>query len=60
VFDVFDSGRLIGLIFAAIAGPMAVASWGNSRVVGRFGLRRTGHAGLIAFVVVAILHALVA
>jgi len=60
VFDVFDSGQLIGLIFAAIAGPMAVASWGNSRVVGRFGLRRTGHAGLIAFVVVAITHALVA
>jgi DHA1 family bicyclomycin/chloramphenicol resistance-like MFS transporter len=39
---------------------MAVASWGNSRVVGRFGLRRTGHSGLIAFVAVAIIHALVA
>ena len=38
VFDVFESGPLIGLIFAAIAAPMAVASWGNSRVVGRFGL----------------------
>ncbi len=43
VFDVFDSGGLIGLVFAAIAGPMVFASWGNSRVVGRFGLRRTGH-----------------
>jgi MFS transporter, DHA1 family, multidrug resistance protein len=60
VFDVFDSGAYIGLVFAAIAAPMAVASWGNSRVVGRFGLRRTGHTGLIAFVVVAIIHALVA
>jgi DHA1 family bicyclomycin/chloramphenicol resistance-like MFS transporter len=60
VFDVFDSGPLIGLIFAAIAAPMAVASWGNSRVVGRFGLRRTGHAGLIAYVAVATIHALVA
>src|SRR4029453_3528576 len=60
VFDVFNSGSLIGLIFAAIAGPMAVASWGNSRVVGRFGLRRTGHGGLIAFVTVAVTHALVA
>ena len=60
IFDVFEAGSLIGLIFAAIAAPMAVASWGNSRVVGRFGLRRTGHGGLIAFVVVATAHVLMA
>lgn len=60
VFDVFDSGHLIGLVFATIAAPMVLASWGNSRVVGRFGLRRTGHAGLIAFVVVTAIHVLVA
>jgi DHA1 family bicyclomycin/chloramphenicol resistance-like MFS transporter len=60
VFDVFNSGPMIGVVFAAIAAPMAVASWGNSRVVGRFGLRRTGHSGLIAFVAVAVIHALVA
>ena len=60
VFDVFQAGPLIGLVFAAIAAPMAVASWGNSQVVGRFGLRRTGHGGLIAFVLVATVHALVA
>ncbi len=60
IFDVFEAGKLIGLIFAAIAAPMAVASWGNSRLVGRIGLRRTGHGGLIAFVAVAILHAIIA
>ena len=60
VFDVFDSGKLIGIVFAAIAGPMVLASWGNSRVVGRFGLRRTGHCGLIAIVIMTTLHALVA
>lgn len=60
VFDVFDAGGLIGLVFAAIAAPMVLASWGNSRVVGRFGLRRTGHGGLIAIVVMTVLHALVA
>jgi DHA1 family bicyclomycin/chloramphenicol resistance-like MFS transporter len=60
VFDVFDAGKWIGLIFAAVAAPMAVASWGNSRVVGRFGLRRTGHGGLLAFVTITVLHALVA
>ena len=60
VFDVFDAGSMIGLVFAAIAAPMAVASWGNASVVGRFGLRRTGHAGLLAFVAVTTAHALVA
>jgi DHA1 family bicyclomycin/chloramphenicol resistance-like MFS transporter len=60
VFDVFDSGSLIGIVFAAIAGPMVLASWGNSRVVGRFGLRRTGHCGLIAIVLMTAIHALVA
>ena len=60
VFDVFGAGHLIGLVFAAIAAPMALASWGNSRVVGRFGLRRTGHGGLIAFVAVTLLHAVIA
>jgi DHA1 family bicyclomycin/chloramphenicol resistance-like MFS transporter len=60
IFDVFNAGELIGLVFAGIAAPMAVASWGNSRVVGRFGLRRTGHAGLVAIVAVSTLHAVVA
>jgi DHA1 family bicyclomycin/chloramphenicol resistance-like MFS transporter len=60
IFDVFDAGRLIGIVFAAIAGPMVFASWGNSRVVGRFGLRRTGHCGLIAFVAMTAIHAVVA
>ena len=60
IFDVFEAGNLIGLVFAAIAAPMAFASWGNARVVGRFGLRRTGHGGLVMFVVVATAHALIA
>ena len=60
VFDTFDSGPLIGIVFAAIAGPMVLASWGNSRVVGKFGLRRTGHCGIIAIVVMTALHAVVA
>jgi DHA1 family bicyclomycin/chloramphenicol resistance-like MFS transporter len=60
VFDVFAAPHLIGLVFAAVAAPMAVASWGNARVVGRFGLRRTGHAGLIGFVGVTAAHLAVA
>ncbi|RIX32658.1 multidrug effflux MFS transporter [Sphingomonas edaphi] len=60
VFDVFKAPDMIGVVFAAVAAPMALASWTNSRVVGRFGLRRVGHGGLIGFVVVASLHALFA
>ena len=60
VFDTFDAPQLIGLVFAGVAAPMALASWLNSRVVGRFGLRRVGHAGAIAFVIITAAHAAVA
>ena len=60
MFDAFGEGRHIGLVFASIAAPMAVASYLNSRVVGRFGLRRVGHTAAAAFVLVTVVHAGVA
>ena len=60
VFDVFEAPEAIGLVFGAVAAPMALASWTNARVVGRFGLRRVGHGGALAFAIVTILHALIA
>jgi DHA1 family bicyclomycin/chloramphenicol resistance-like MFS transporter len=60
VFEAFHEPHLIGLVFAAIAAPMAVASWTNSRVVGRFGLRRVGHTAAAAFMAIALVHAAVA
>jgi MFS transporter, DHA1 family, multidrug resistance protein len=60
VFDTFHAPQLIGLIFACVAAPMALASWANSRVVGRFGLRRVGHCGLIGFFAITMTHAIVA
>ena len=60
IFDVFHEGRFIGLVFASIAAPMALASWLNSRVVGRFGLRRVGHTAALAFAIVTAAHAAVA
>ena len=60
VFEAFHQPHLIGLVFAAIAAPMAVASWTNSRVVGRFGLRRVGHTAAAAFMAIALVHAAVA
>lgn len=60
VFDVFGEGRHIGLMFAAIAAPMALASWTNSKVVGRFGLRRVGHTAAAVFALVTAAHAALA
>jgi len=56
VAEAFHQPQLIGLVFAAIAAPMALASWTNSRVVGRFGLRRVGHSASLAFTVIALIH----
>jgi DHA1 family bicyclomycin/chloramphenicol resistance-like MFS transporter len=60
VFDAFDAGKFIGLVFGAVAAPMALASWLNSRIVERYGLRRVGHIGVTGFAAVAAIHALVA
>jgi DHA1 family bicyclomycin/chloramphenicol resistance-like MFS transporter len=60
IFDAFGEGRYIGLVFASIAAPMALASWLNSRVVGRFGLRRVGHTAAAAFALVTAIHASIA
>jgi DHA1 family bicyclomycin/chloramphenicol resistance-like MFS transporter len=60
VFDVFGAPQLIGLVFAAIAAPMALASYTNSRIVERFGLRRVGHSGAAVLVAVTGIHLAVA
>jgi DHA1 family bicyclomycin/chloramphenicol resistance-like MFS transporter len=60
VFVAFDEGRFLGFVFASIAAPMALASYLNSRFVGRFGLRRVGHTAALAFMLVTVAHAAVA
>ena len=54
--QVFERPEAIGWVFAAIAAPMGVASWGNSRIVTRFGLRRVGHTGIVVFAAAAATH----
>ena len=60
VFDAFDAPGAIGIAFAAIAAPMALASWLNARVVGTYGMRRVGHGGAIVFAAISLVHLLVA
>ena len=59
VFDAFGAPDAIGLVFAAIAAPMALGSWTNSRIVSRFGLRRVGHSAALALAVLPLAHALI-
>jgi DHA1 family bicyclomycin/chloramphenicol resistance-like MFS transporter len=60
VQDVFGRPELLGLAFACIAGPMALSSWYNSRVVERFGARRLATYALAAFTGFALIHLLLA
>ncbi|MBA3676331.1 MAG: multidrug effflux MFS transporter [Sphingosinicella sp.] len=60
VFDVFDKPRLIGLAFACIAGPMALSSYANSRLVMRLGSRRLLLRALTAFTFLALFHLTIA
>jgi MFS transporter, DHA1 family, multidrug resistance protein len=56
VFDVFKQPHLISVLFAVVAGMMAVSSFANSRVVMRFGARRVMIVGLYGFVAAAFAH----
>jgi DHA1 family bicyclomycin/chloramphenicol resistance-like MFS transporter len=59
IADAFGRPEILGVAFGAIAAPMALASWTNAKVVGRFGLRRVGHGASVAFCVVTLTHLLV-
>ena len=51
VFDeVFGRGDKFYLYFAGIAGLLAVMNYFNSRVVGRFGMRRMSHTVVLIFI----------
>ena len=60
VFDVFGRPDLIAIVFAAVAAPMALTSYLNSRLVHRVGIRRLAHIGLIGFTAFAAAHLLLA
>lgn len=57
---VFHRPALMPTVFALCAASMGVASYVNSRVVERFGMRIISQAGLLVFIVAAGLHVLVA
>lgn len=52
---IYDLGVWFPVIFAAVASMMAVSSFANARLVGRFGMRRLSHGALIGFFAVTTL-----
>ena len=55
VFDeVFGRGEKFYLYFAGIAGMLAVMTFSNSLVVGRFGMRRISHGVVLIFIALSV------
>jgi DHA1 family bicyclomycin/chloramphenicol resistance-like MFS transporter len=57
--DVYDLGQLFPVMFGAIAGSLAVASFTNARMVQRLGMRRVSHSALFGLLAVALAMSLV-
>ncbi len=53
VAEHLGAGDTFPLLFALMAGGMAIANFSNSRIVERFGARRVSHAALLVFIVVS-------
>ena len=53
VAEHFGAGDTFPLLFAAMAGGMALANFTNSRIVERFGARRVSHTALLVFIAVS-------
>ncbi len=60
VFDIYHRPELIAFVFACVAGPLALTSWLNSRLVERFGSRRLALCATLIFSATAGLHLLLA
>lgn len=56
VFDVFEVPRLLALVFASVAGTMAIGSFVNSRIVMTYGTRLISHSALAGFLTLACVH----
>ncbi|MCG8270049.1 multidrug effflux MFS transporter [Aquamicrobium sp. NLF2-7] len=50
---IYDLGTMFPVAFAAVAAFMALSSYLNSRLVGRFGMRKISHGALIGFLIVS-------
>lgn len=52
---IYGLGHWFPLVFAGFAGTMAVASFTNSRLVKRYGMRKLSHGALIGFTITSLI-----
>jgi len=60
VGDVFGEPERVGVVFALIGSFMAIASFANSRIVGRLGTRRVSHTAIFGYVGFALINLITA
>ncbi len=58
--QVLNAEAIFPLVFACIAGTMAVSSLLNARIVEKLGMRKVSHWALIGFIAFAAVHAVIA
>lgn len=58
--ELYGLGPWFPAAFAAIATVMSIASFTNSRMVGRFGMRKLSHSALIGFISLSLLWSILA
>lgn len=58
--EIYGLGALFPVVFGACALSLALASFVNTRLVGRLGMRRVSHGAVIGFVVTGAMHAALA
>jgi DHA1 family bicyclomycin/chloramphenicol resistance-like MFS transporter len=51
---IYGVGGMFSVIFAAVAGLLALSNYSNSRFVGRFGMRRMSQAALFLFLAISL------
>lgn len=56
---IYELGAWFAVAFAAIGALMALSSFVNARLVGRFGMRRLSHASLLGFIAITFLWLMV-
>ena len=56
--DVFNTGNLLSLWFALIAGTLALANFINFRIVDIIGMRRISHITLLLFILISLINLL--
>jgi DHA1 family bicyclomycin/chloramphenicol resistance-like MFS transporter len=56
----FGAGTLFPVLFGGMALVMACTNFANSRIVERFGARRVSHAALLVYIVLGVVHLLLA